>query len=255
MLRPWLVCVALSACSLVACDEAKGSPAPSQQAPAATHAGLAPAHLLSVERRTPRIRVEQIEVGTEREAFVLRGTRGPDRIAFLHGLCSSGRGYLESFQFTAAGRGAAVAPNGDVACRNGERRSWSHDLDAIDDLIASSLARATGGADPQRITLIGYSLGATRAEQLARRRPQRYDALVLIGAPNVPSARGLRHLRGAAMLAGERDNQSFMRRGVRAFRAAGIPAEFFSLPAAAHGQMGPDAERVMRDVFDWLDTL
>jgi pimeloyl-ACP methyl ester carboxylesterase len=252
--RHFFVCIAL-VLSLVACSGARR--ADPQQEPAACpkNAGFVPAHLLSVEQRVPRIRVERVAIGAHGDAFVLRGGRGAERTAFLHGQCSSGHGYLDSFEFTAAARGAAVAPDGDLGCPDGRRRTWSRDLDGIDELIASSFALAASDPDPRRVTLVGYSLGASRAEQIARRHRQRYDALVLIGAPNVPSPRGLTHLRGAAMLAGEHDKQSLMRRGVQAFRAAGIPAEFFVLPRAAHGQMGPDAERVMRDVFDWLDAL
>jgi pimeloyl-ACP methyl ester carboxylesterase len=253
--RHSFLCIALTVLSLVACGGARRAHAQHERAAAAKNAGLLPAELPSVERRTPRIRVERVAIGAHGDAFVLRGGRGAERIAFLHGQCSSAHGYLDSFEFTAAARGAAVAPDGDRGCSDGRRRTWSRDLDGIDALIASSFALAAGERDQQRVTLVGYSLGATRAEQIARRHPQRYDALVLIGAPNAPSPRGLEHLRGAAMLAGERDRQSLMRRGVKAFRAAGIPAEFFVLPRAAHGQMGPDAERVMSDVFDWLDAL
>jgi pimeloyl-ACP methyl ester carboxylesterase len=215
---------------------------------------LTPASRIAPERRPAQIRVEPVELSNGRQVSVLRGALGDDRIAFLHGLCSSGAGYLESFQFAAAERGLAVAPNGDVACPGGGRRSWSHKLDAIDRLIVEAL-RAGGATEPPRgVTLIGYSLGASRAAQIARKHPERYDALILIGAPTSPLPRGLEHLRAAAMMAGERDRQDLMKNAVSAFRAANIASEFFELPQAAHGQMGPDSERVMREVLAWMEN-
>jgi pimeloyl-ACP methyl ester carboxylesterase len=193
-----------------------------------------------------------VKLDNDREAFVLRGARGPDRIVFLHGLCGHGMGYLQSFQYAAANHGLAVAPHGDLAC-NGPWRSWSGKLEAIEQQIENAF-RAAGGPDPRGITLIGYSLGATRAEALARLHKDRYDALVLIAAPSAPSPAKLGHLRAAAMMAGSRDRQDAMKRAVKSFQLAGIPSQFFVLPGAAHGEMGPEAERVMGQVLDWVDA-
>jgi len=63
----------------------------------------------------------------------------------------------------------------------------------------------TADADRSDILVLGYSQGASRAEALARKCPERYTRLVLIAAPTVVSARGLASLRGAVMMAGERD--------------------------------------------------
>jgi hypothetical protein len=54
------------------------------------------------------------------------------------------------------------------------------------------------------------------------------------------------------MMAGSRDRQDRMRAGARAFLAAGIPATYIVLPGAAHGEMGPEAERAMGEALDWL---
>lgn len=171
-------------------------------------------------------------------------------MVFLHGLCGHAQGYAQSFQHSAARFGILVAPQGDVAC-NGPYRSWSADLTAVTTRVSEAFA-AAGQAAVSDILLIGYSQGATRAEALARTDPRRYSRLVLIGAPQAPSPRGLRELRGVVMMAGSRDRQDRMRAGERAFRAAGIPVTYRVLPDAAHGEMGPQAERVMGEVFEWL---
>jgi len=198
------------------------------------------------------VRVDTVRLEGSREAFVLRGARGEDRIVFLHGLCGHGMGYLQSFQFAAARHGLAVAPNGDVAC-SGPWRSWSGKLDSIEQQIENAFA-AAGGPDPHQMTLIGYSLGATRAQALAAAHKDRYDALVLIAAPAAPSPNKLGHLRAAAMMAGSRDRKDAMKLAVKSFQRAGIPSRFFELPGAAHGEMGPEAERVMGEVLDWVDV-
>jgi pimeloyl-ACP methyl ester carboxylesterase len=196
------------------------------------------------------VEVVGVDVPSGLPAFVLRGARGTDKMVFLHGLCGHAQGYAQSFQYSAARFGVLVAPQGDLAC-NGPWRSWSGDLRVIEARIAEAFA-AAAIADSDGALLIGYSLGATRAEDLARKHPRRYARLVLIGAPRAPSSRGLSGLRGAVMMAGSRDRQSHMQAAARAFRTAGIPTTYRVLPGAAHGEMGPEAERVMGEVFDWL---
>jgi pimeloyl-ACP methyl ester carboxylesterase len=196
--------------------------------------------------------VEAVDLPSGQKTFVLRGARGSDRIVFLHGLCGHGMGYLQSFQFAAAKHGMAVAPHGDLAC-NGEWRSWSVNLVAIQQQIDDSFG-ALGEAEPRGMTLIGYSLGATRAEALARKYPERYDALVLIAAPTAPQPSKLSGLRAAAMMAGSRDRQELMKSAVKSYARAGIASRFFVLPGAAHGEMGPDAERVMDEVLAWVNA-
>jgi predicted esterase len=198
------------------------------------------------------VQVEAVDLASGRKTFVLRGARGNDRIVFLHGLCGHGLGYLQSFQFAAAKHGMAIAPHGDLAC-NGPWRSWSIDLVAIEQQIEDSFA-VLGEAEPRAMTLIGYSLGATRAEALARKYPDRYDALVLIAAPTAPQPSKLSGLRAAAMMAGSRDRQELMKSAVKRYTRAGIASRFFVLPGAAHGEMGPEAERVMDEVLAWVDA-
>jgi pimeloyl-ACP methyl ester carboxylesterase len=185
--------------------------------------------------------------------FVLRGEpRGKARLVFLHGMCGHALGYAQSFQWSAASKGTLVAPQGDKLCGKGPWALWSGDLAALDRRIVDAFRRL-GDEDPiGDVVLMGYSQGATRAEALARKWPERYTRLVLLGAPKAASPQGLASVRGAVMMAGERDRQDQMKAGMRAFRAAGIPSTFMVIPEATHGAMGPTPEHTMGAALDWL---
>lgn len=195
-----------------------------------------------------------MEVPGDVPAFVLRGAKGaPALMVFLHGRCTHALGYVQAFQFAAAERGTVIAPQGDQACGVAPFRRWSPDIDKVEERISAAL-QAAGYEDPSLVQdriAIGYSEGASRAEALAQRFPERYSRVILIGAPAAPSAARLRAVRGAVMMAGDRDAQEPMKAGMRSLLAASIPATFIAIPGAAHGQMG-DGERVMRDAFAWL---
>jgi pimeloyl-ACP methyl ester carboxylesterase len=195
-----------------------------------------------------------VDVPGDVPAFALQGAKGAHPVMiFLHGRCTHALGYVQAFQFAAAERGTVIAPQGDQACGSTPFRRWSPDIDQLNTRIAAAL-RAAGYEEPQAVrdmVAIGYSEGASRAEALAQRFPERYSRVILIGAPAAPSAERLRAVRGAVLMAGELDAQEPMKAGLRSLLAASIPATFISIPGAAHGQMG-DGERVMRGAFDWL---
>jgi pimeloyl-ACP methyl ester carboxylesterase len=199
------------------------------------------------------VRIEAIDDAAATPTFVMRGgPRGPGRLVFLHGMCSHGLGYAQSFQSSAARIGTLVAPQGDVPCPEKPLAKWSRDIDGLDTRIVGAY-RALGEAGLiDDIAVIGYSQGASRAEALARRFPERYTRLVLIGAPEVPNPKGLSGVRAAVMMAGERDNQELMQEGAATFRGAGIRTIFQSIPDARHGEMGPEPEETMGRALEWL---
>lgn len=214
----------------------------------------------SVARLTPvaaparegPIRIEPLR-GIEPPVFGTRGgPRGAAKLVFLHGMCGHGMGYAQSFQFSAARHGTLISPQGDVVCGSGPWAKWSRDLEALDRRVADSFA-VLGVSEPlSDIVVLGYSMGATRALELARKWPERYSRLILMGAPGAPSPAGLGRIRGAVMMAGERDRQDHMRRAAAAFQRAGIPSTFILIPEARHGAMGPTPERTMGEALDWL---
>jgi len=198
------------------------------------------------------VRIEPLSAEEKPPTFVLRGgPAGPARLVFLHGMCAHALGYAQSFQFSAARKGILVAPQGDKPCQ-GPWASWSNDLEALDARIVGAFRRL-GQTNPiADVTVIGYSQGALRAEDLARRWPERYTRLVLIASPRAASARGFAGVRSAVMMAGERDRQDLMKQGAQALAKAGIPSTFMVIPEATHGAMGPTPEKTMGDALDWL---
>lgn len=203
--------------------------------------------------RPEPIHMAALDQNAPTPTFVMRGEpRGEARIVFLHGMCGHGLGYAQSFQFAAARKGTLIAPQGDVRCGQGPWAKWSADLPALDARIEAAF-KALGLEGPLTDVLVmGYSQGATRAEALARKWPERYTRVILMGAPQAASARGLGDLRGAVLMAGERDRKDLMRAGTKALQAAGIPATFQIIPEATHGAMGPVPEKTMGEALDWL---
>lgn len=200
------------------------------------------------------IRVEPFKPEQQPPMFVMRGQpRGPGRLVFLHGMCGHAHGYAQSFQHSAAQVGTLISPQADILCGQGPWAKWSNDVEALDRRIVETF-RELGHAEPiDDVVLIGYSQGATRAEALARRWPERYTRLILMGAPQAPSGRGLGTLRAAVMMSGEFDRQDQMRAGVASMRANGVPSTFFEIPGARHGAMGPTPEVTMGEALTWME--
>lgn len=198
------------------------------------------------------IRMEELP-GTKPSTFVMRGrSEGAAPIVFLHGMCGHALGYAQAFQFSAAKKGVLVAPQGDHQCDGGPFSSWTLDIESLDERLRRTF-EALGVPEPLRdATVIGYSQGASRAEALARKYPERYSRLVLMAGPTAPSVRTLRSLRAVVTMAGERDRRDLMRTGAEAFRAVGVPATFRVIPEARHGEMGPHPEQTMGAALDWL---
>ncbi|HET9957283.1 MAG TPA: alpha/beta fold hydrolase, partial [Polyangiaceae bacterium] len=205
--------------ALAACNPARGS---SGRGGLHRWGEAVPGPSVSAEvpvRATDRgpIRIEPLP-GIDPPVFAHHGRpRGPGKLVFLHGMCGHGMGYAQAFQFAAARYGTLIAPQGDSRCGNGPWAKWSRDLEALDRRILEGF-RALGLAEPiEDVIVIGYSMGATRALELARKYPARYSSVILMGAPAAPTPGAASGLRAAVMMAGEHDRQDQMRAGVRAF--------------------------------------
>lgn len=207
----------------------------------------------SAKSKAAPLRVEPLDSTTKPPMYVLRGgERGPEKIVFLHGMCGHGLGYAQSFQQSAARRGLLIAPQADVLCGDGPWARWSKDLDALDARIVAAF-RALGATEPiADVIVIGYSQGATRAESLARKFPERYTRLVLMGGPYAAKSEGLETLRAAVAMAGDHDRLDLMRASAKVLNAARVPATFMLIPDATHGSMGSEPEKTMDEVFAWL---
>jgi len=178
-----------------------------------------------------------------------------EAIVYLPGLCGDITA-VDSWAHAASRHGTLVAVNGDLRCRGGRRYRWSTNLAAIQRRIdrALEVVRASRGGQlrTRQLTLIGYSQGATRAQALAARYPERYPR-VLLGSPPVrPSEQKLSGVQAVAVVGGQLEHKAKMREGVAELRDAGEPVRFLVLPDAGHGHYGPEADRVMGQALDFL---
>jgi pimeloyl-ACP methyl ester carboxylesterase len=170
-------------------------------------------------------------------------------------MCSNAGGYLAGFAEAAHAHGGVLAIDGDRPCPVVPGfHTFSWDADRQHERIEAALAAADADAAPTgEITLIGYSQGASIAEQLAERWPARYTRIVLIGSPREVTASRLRSSRALATMSCSRDVPGRMREGAAHVAALGVPATYFEMPGCTHGNLA-EGNRVFDELFVWLEA-
>lgn len=208
----------------------------------------------------------RVPVPDDRGALAIFGAPTDARVlVYLPGKCGNARAPIEAFPEAARAHGTLVVLEGDIPCPRSTRRRWGSDITAIDRRVraavdAVSAARVSGGSpgivplDPRRATVLGYSEGALRAESLARQFPDRYPTAVILASPRKPSAASFARTDRVAFVVGANDRKDEMRDGAEDTRKAGRTSRFFLLPAATHGKYGPEGERVMAEVLDFVGS-
>jgi pimeloyl-ACP methyl ester carboxylesterase len=200
--------------------------------------------------------VQRIRVPGDVPASLVRGQQGgPPRIVFLPGLCSNANAYLHGFPKAANEHGGVVAIEGDRPCEGQPNfRTFTSNIEQQHGRIEAALAAAGMKEVPANgVTLVGYSLGASIAEKLAERWPERYARIILIGSPKDPVASRMRSTRAVATMSCERDVPPRMKDGARRLEAAGVPAKYFEMPGCTHGNLA-EGDRVFGEAFSWLDA-
>jgi pimeloyl-ACP methyl ester carboxylesterase len=200
--------------------------------------------------------VLKVDVPKDAPASIVRGeATGSPRTVFLPGMCSNAGAYLSGFAEAAHTHGGVLAIDGDRPCPGVPGfHTFSWDAARQHERIGAALAAADPEASPtEAITLIGYSQGASIAEQLAERWPARYTRIVLIGSPRDVTASRLKTSRAIATMSCSRDVPGRMREGAQHVAALGVPATYFEMPGCTHGNLA-DGNRVFSDLFVWLDA-
>lgn len=196
-------------------------------------------------------RMVEVPVEGDLPVVLVRGVgQQRARMLFLPGMCVHPNGYVSSFMHAAAEHGDIIGMQGDVSCGgDGSMRKWSQDLDAMDRRVDTAF-QAAGLGTPSDVVVIGYSQGAERAEKLAARWPKKYSRAVLIASPVTPSARNLARARSVVLMAGDAD-MSFkrMQGAVSALEKASVPATFFEIDNARHGEMGDAPNETMQNAL------
>lgn len=178
-------------------------------------------------------------------------------IVYLHGMCGDPKG-ADKWADLAAQRGTLIVLRADVPCPDRPGYKWPKDPQLIQKRIDAALlvvAQQRGGLlDKEELTLIGYSQGAHRAEQLAFAAPERYPWVVLGGPPTAPTPELLRRSQRVAVLGGEFEDTTHMESGTTELQKVGIASQFFRLPGSHHGDYGTEGRRVILEVFSFLDA-
>lgn len=189
-------------------------------------------------------------------ARVVQGRAGTrEAIVYLPGLCGDITA-IDSWAGAASRYGTLVAVNGDIRCHGSRRFRWSMNIARIQQRIDRALevvkSSRAGRLRTRRLTLIGYSQGATRAQSLAQRYPRRYPRVLLGSPPTRISKQKLSGAKAVAVVGGQLEAKARMRAGVAALRDAGESVRFLVLPGVGHGHYGPDADQVMGHALDFL---
>jgi len=148
-----------------------------------------------------------------------------------------------------------VAIEGDQPCPGAPGfHSFTWDATKQHDRIEMALAAAGVTEIPASgLTLIGYSQGASIAEQLAVRFPERYSRIVLIGQPGDPQPSDFKRSRAVVTMSCSLDVPYRMKPASKAIEAAGTPSTYVQMPGCSHGNIA-DGDLSFDTVFGWLDA-
>lgn len=199
--------------------------------------------------------VETFDVPHDIPASIVHGTTStPPTIVFLPGLCSNANAYLWSFPEAARRAGGVIAVDGDQPCPGAPGfHSFSWDALKQHARIAAALDAAGSSVPAGGLILIGYSQGASIAEQLASRFPERYSRIVLIGQPGDPTPSMFKQSRAVVTMSCSLDVPYRMKPAAKAIAATGVPSTYVQMPGCTHGNIA-DGDATFGAVFDWLDV-
>jgi predicted esterase len=174
----------------------------------------------------------------------------------LHGMCGHPENACRHFEDQVTAREHLVCPRATQACPGGgfiwPQRGYA---EAIESSVQRALAALGARADEQHgRTLIGYSLGAFRALELAEHGAGRYPRVMLIGAKILPSVKRLNDAGVTRLLlsAGRADMMhGHMQREARRLLRGGYAARFLELGGAGHF-FTPGFQDYLPEALDWL---
>jgi predicted esterase len=176
----------------------------------------------------------------------------------LHGMCGEPRNTCSHFAAQVTEEEHLVCPRANRRC-DGGGASWPQS--GFEQPIERALVRAEAAlgelldAEHGR-TLIGYSLGAYRALELAQRGAGKYPRVMLIGAKINANQRLLREAGVERLLlsAGAWDmTYPFMQRETERLKRRGTNAFFLGLGPVGHG-FTPSLAQYLPAAFAWLNA-
>ena len=196
--------------------------------------------------------IATVSAGARRTTMIAGDGTSARPIVFLHDACIDPKTDLGVWGLAARNLGTVLAPEGDASCPDGSS-TWTEDADQIDRRVQGAID-AGAHLDRKAVVLVGSGIGAARAELLAKRFPDRYTRVVLIGAPAAPSTSSFSRARAVATLAGDDEPLYAMKDGSRVLDRAGISSQHWTFPGAAHGQYGAEGSRMMHEAITFVAT-
>lgn len=185
---------------------------------------------------------------------------GPQRITvLLHGMCGHAENICRIFAGEAMASEHLICPRATARC-DGGGASWPQKgfAESIERAVERAKAELGERVDESGgRTLIGYSLGAFRALELAQRAGGRYPRVMLVGARINPSYRLLRDngVERLLLSAGAWDMTfAHMRRESARLSRAGLSTRFLGLGPAGHAFSAEFAEQYLPEAWRWLSA-
>lgn len=180
-----------------------------------------------------------------------RGDRTTPRpvVVMLHGMCGLPERECPYFAGVVTKHAWLVCPRATMSCPGGGA-TWAavHRAEIVEEAIAGLAAAHPGEVDTEHDrTLIGFSLGAFVAMDLANHAPSRWARVFLLAAKITPEPRALARGTSHFVLgSGELDlSYAHMTRTARWLAGAGVEASFLSLGHVGH--------RFADDMDGWLE--
>jgi predicted esterase len=187
-----------------------------------------------------------------------RGDRTKARplTVMLHGMCAAPEHECPYFAGVVTRRSWLVCPRATLSCPGGGA-TWaaSRRPETVEAAIARVVAEHPGEVDAENDrTLIGFSLGAFVAMDLANRAPSRWARVFLLAAKITPLPRALAQGSTRFVLgAGELDlSYAHMARATRGLDSAGVDASFLSLGRVGH-HFADDMDRWLERAYALVD--
>jgi len=220
--------------------------------------GAAPRASAQAEPSAPRAPIVLAE-SPDQPGVVIFPARaaGPQPITvLLHGMCGDPARSCSHFADEVTRTSTLICPRASQRCEGGGS-SWAESgvSEAIERAVARAKGELPGVLDESRgRTLIGYSMGAFRALQIAQASAGKYPRVMLIGArisldQNLLAQNGVERL---LLCAGDRDmTHDHMRHEAQRIRRSGVSARFLDLGPVGHF-FTPSFANYLPSALSWL---
>lgn len=178
-------------------------------------------------------------------------------VVMLHGMCDPPERECPHFANSITQFAWLVCPRARLPCNGGGTMwDWQGKYATVDGAVERVVRYGEGLVDAESgKILIGFSLGALAAVDIAHRGQGGWSKLLLIGAKVYPNATLLKRagVRRVLLASGERDMMRWhMTAQARQLDRQGVPSTFMSMGDVGHW-FAPDMDGWMAGALAWLD--